>query len=56
MWSENVEKQIAQRKSHFFVTSITPMTVSEVWLLQDSQTNGQPSGSEDDFGSSKYLK
>jgi hypothetical protein len=29
MWSEKVEKQMAHLRSHFLVTSITPITVSE---------------------------
>src|SRR3990172_2974485 len=42
--SEKVEKQIAHLKSQRFVTSITPITVSETCLSQDSQMYGQPSG------------
>src|SRR3972149_839869 len=55
-WSEKVEKQMAHFRSHCFVTSITPITVFETWLLHDSQTYGQPSGFFGEFGSSKCLK
>jgi hypothetical protein len=55
MWSLKVEKQTAHLRSHFFVTSMTPITVSETWLLQVLQVRGQPSVLEV-FDSSKYLK
>src|SRR4030067_3046158 len=43
-WSENVEKQMAHFRSHRFVTSMTPITVLETCLPQESQTYGHPLG------------
>src|SRR4030042_1819891 len=55
-WSEKVEKQMAHFKSHRLVTSITPITVLETCLPQESQTDGHPSGVCGELESSKYLK
>src|SRR4030067_3748257 len=43
-WSEKVEKQMAHFKSHRFVTSMTPITVLDTCLPQESQTYGHPLG------------